>query len=383
MTRAERELQDKKITGLYKNGLSFNEIGDSIGHSSDYVRQRLTKLGVHKPKRIRSSEELNQLIPVAQSLYSDGKTTNEIVAILHVNTSWVSQVIDTSVKPWKEKRYADMRAFKAQGHTMADVANKFDVSEMTAQRVCKGIAPQASAYKGRPNPNKGKLQDENSVALFIESKMPGVEYVGNYTGCDGRADIRCKSCGTIFNRSMISIRKGQCSCPKCRAEREKELKRERAKKDAVSNLCKALKTVARQRARDQREAEINRKREARKHRCPVCGTVTYRNKYCSDACARKVANAAGEIRRRNLLKSAIVDKDISLEGLFRRDKGVCSLCGKRCDYEDYTVTRGVFIAGDWYPSIDHIIPLAKGGLHSWDNVQLAHRRCNWEKSDRI
>lgn len=25
----------------------------------------------------------------------------------------------------------------------------------------------------------------------------------------------------------------------------------------------------------------------------------------------------------------------------------------------------------------------KGGLHQWDNVQLACRRCNWEKGDQM
>ncbi|MBQ1352344.1 MAG: HNH endonuclease [Firmicutes bacterium] len=88
-----------------------------------------------------------------------------------------------------------------------------------------------------------------------------------------------------------------------------------------------------------------------------------------------------EHRRRARLKAQMVDKDITIEGLFRRDKGVCSLCGGRCDLEDYTVREGVFIAGDWYPSVDHIKPISKGGLHSWGNVQLAHKRCNTLKSD--
>jgi len=34
---------------------------------------------------------------------------------------------------------------------------------------------------------------------------------------------------------------------------------------------------------------------------------------------------------------------------------------------------------DLYPSIEHVIPIAKGGKHTWDNVKLAHRKCNMEK----
>lgn len=33
----------------------------------------------------------------------------------------------------------------------------------------------------------------------------------------------------------------------------------------------------------------------------------------------------------------------------------------------------------YYPTIDHIIPLSKGGLHSWNNIQLAHLSCNSSK----
>lgn len=32
---------------------------------------------------------------------------------------------------------------------------------------------------------------------------------------------------------------------------------------------------------------------------------------------------------------------------------------------------------------DHIIPISKGGPHVTDNIQLAHPKCNREKSDRI
>ena len=76
-------------------------------------------------------------------------------------------------------------------------------------------------------------------------------------------------------------------------------------------------------------------------------------------------------------------KDITVEGLFRRDVGKCWLCGERCNFEDYTVRDGNFIVGDWYPSIDHVIPLVKGGKHSWANVKLAHHRCNSIKHDKI
>lgn len=45
-----------------------------------------------------------------------------------------------------------------------------------------------------------------------------------------------------------------------------------------------------------------------------------------------------------------------------RDGWKCHICGKR-------VTKK-----DW--SLDHLVPLSKGGSHTPENVALAHRRCN-------
>lgn len=79
----------------------------------------------------------------------------------------------------------------------------------------------------------------------------------------------------------------------------------------------------------------------------------------------------------------MVDRDITLDKVFKKNKGRCHICGKECDINDYIVKDGAFIAGNYYPSIDHVIPLAKGGQHSWDNVKLAHRICNSLKKDSL
>lgn len=85
---------------------------------------------------------------------------------------------------------------------------------------------------------------------------------------------------------------------------------------------------------------------------------------------------------KNRCKVNKYDKDITLEKLYNRDGGTCALCGGLCDYEDYILKGETFIAGNYYPSIDHIIPLSRGGSHTWENVQLSHRQCNSKKYNK-
>lgn len=116
--------------------------------------------------------------------------------------------------------------------------------------------------------------------------------------------------------------------------------------------------------------------------CPRCGKEfisLHGAQCCSQKCRKKYENRR---RDKRIAKDLIDDPEITLESLYRRDNGICHICGKPCNYEDYTVDVGTFIAGNWYPSIDHVIPVSKGGRHSWDNIRLAHRLCNTMKSNR-
>lgn len=62
--------------------------------------------------------------------------------------------------------------------------------------------------------------------------------------------------------------------------------------------------------------------------------------------------------------------------VFLRDGGICQHCKKR-------VSKKISWPDPLSLSIDHIIPLNKGGTHTYDNVQLAHSFCNVSKKDRV
>ena len=92
----------------------------------------------------------------------------------------------------------------------------------------------------------------------------------------------------------------------------------------------------------------------------------------------------GKYKRRAATGAAgVIDRDITLQKLFERDGGVCYLCGRPCDFNDVEIRDGVPIYGHDYPSIDHVVPASRGGLHSWKNVKLSHIVCNIKKRDAI
>lgn len=53
--------------------------------------------------------------------------------------------------------------------------------------------------------------------------------------------------------------------------------------------------------------------------------------------------------------------------VYNKDKGTCAICGKFVSVDDFT--------------IDHIIPIAKGGTNDLENLQCAHKVCNQVKQD--
>jgi 5-methylcytosine-specific restriction endonuclease McrA len=58
--------------------------------------------------------------------------------------------------------------------------------------------------------------------------------------------------------------------------------------------------------------------------------------------------------------------------IFERDGWICQLCLEPVDPELPRSNR-------MGATIDHIIPLSRGGLDGPDHVQLAHRSCNASK----
>lgn len=61
-------------------------------------------------------------------------------------------------------------------------------------------------------------------------------------------------------------------------------------------------------------------------------------------------------------------EDVSVDAIRVRDDATCHLCGLWVDVGEQT--------------LDHVIPLVRGGSHTYDNIKLAHRECNSRKGAR-
>jgi len=120
--------------------------------------------------------------------------------------------------------------------------------------------------------------------------------------------------------------------------------------------------------------------------CMVCqrprnwGPKTMSGKRC-EACekAHRTNRRRGRgrsHRKRCRAVGSVYDPKVTLIGLIQQQGPRCRICEKMTR-PDWNYTHNL------YPSIDHIVPISKGGSHTMDNVQVAHRICNGKKSAKL
>jgi len=64
--------------------------------------------------------------------------------------------------------------------------------------------------------------------------------------------------------------------------------------------------------------------------------------------------------------------------MYERDGGICQICFEAAPRELRGSQTNILA-----PEMEHVVPLARGGDHTYANVRLAHRGCNNEKSDTM
>lgn len=132
--------------------------------------------------------------------------------------------------------------------------------------------------------------------------------------------------------------------------------------------------------------------------CDICG-----NEYsldgkridslcCSDECQREMARRnyaskmksdplfvlkvrSNEYKRKARKKNAFLE-EVDRDYVMARDKWTCHLCKEK-------IPKNAAWPDRLFGTLDHIIPLAKGGKHSYANIKAAHLTCNCSKNDKI
>lgn len=69
-------------------------------------------------------------------------------------------------------------------------------------------------------------------------------------------------------------------------------------------------------------------------------------------------------------------EDLRPIDIYERDIWLCGICSTPVD-PDLSHPHPMS------PSLDHILPLSRGGTHTYENVQLAHLTCNVSKGNRV
>jgi 5-methylcytosine-specific restriction endonuclease McrA len=148
-----------------------------------------------------------------------------------------------------------------------------------------------------------------------------------------------------------------------------------ARQRACSDSCRLI--YSRRMSRDASAAKkVIRERACRECKRPF--TPIYGDKrraFCSHFCMIRSVRRGRPKNHEQRARRAGVPRvyNIKPAWVFERDGWRCQLCGVR------TPKRLRGTRDDRAPELDHIIPIAAGGGHLWENVQCSCRKCNIAK----
>lgn len=250
-------------------------------------------------------------------------------------------------------------------------------------------------------------------------------------------DLPCAQCGALMWRSVTSLPQGQATCRACRTPTpltrpcaecgvqftnknravrhcSKQCSGQAKRKQPIPcPICGTMfvpwKTTTCGRAcgkawRMQKEPDWGRGRKPRVYpkptsctvhfpTCLECGVVfctrSLNASLCSTPCRKKRQvrvtlaryhsdtefrdEVLARAHARRADKLGLGNARVTLSYVGDRDGWRCGLCGRKVNPDGKGPRR---------PSLDHVIPLSRGGDHSLANVQISHYFCNLSKHNR-
>lgn len=216
-----------------------------------------------------------------------------------------------------------------------------------------------------------------------------------------KESLTCRVCAKPMKRSRSSLPQGEATCRGCRRSSPPRPKDYAYKKSLT--CCDCGEPMWRgSGSRAQGRACCRPCRRARRKPgyailargfCAHCAhwyeSTGKATRFCSIQCANaakpstRLADYSSErernsmkCQRRRARKMSAVIEEVIPSVVFERDNWTCQLCGEPVDPSMHGWNR-------MGATLDHIVPLAAGGLHCYANIQLAHRSCNSSKGARL
>lgn len=221
-------------------------------------------------------------------------------------------------------------------------------------RLCRGCGNELPALKRQGNPRK--WCSEACRVRFYRENTPGHKARRSERERARAARVesdkppkpRCVHCGDELARRRADWR--FCGKPACKRVSASELV-------ASSTRCD--------------EPKCFRPRVAH----GLCGTHYTRKWHALNPEASQKIRSKSRRKRRAMELEAFVE-DVDMAVLLERDGWVCGICNedipKSATYPDLLS-----------PSLDHVVPMARGGKHEYANAQAAHYGCNSAKQDKV
>lgn len=214
-----------------------------------------------------------------------------------------------------------------------------------------------------------------------EARERGARWAQNAPTASRQEDLTCSHCSNPYRgyRSTGPEHKRSYCSPECLAEGHRWQKVTRLECVLPWRDCEDCSLVFYERGNlTQRCTECRRRRELRVWYMGWClrdgkpfVTDQPAQRSCSDLCARRYHKSMRRVRQRNAHSETVHTLTV-----YERDDWTCRLCRKPVD-------RDAAVPEHLAPTLDHIVPLALGGDHTYVNVQCAHFICNARKSDTL
>lgn len=299
-----------------------------------------------------------------------------------------------------KSRYEDYKVLREQGKTYREIADIFGITKDAVADYCQmhGLGYTDTERQVVCTHNKGKLLVDWNEKVKV--KYNGAFKLVSIGDANEKSEryliVECLSCGTQKRVSSQSF-KGECGkhgfCEKCNANhRDITHSAEYIKKKKTKEVERQIKKRQDQLIKEKRKSSHKLKQNQIGFKfCGDCGlSIILSNRQLCDDCLakhqleiRKEQNRNKEINRRTKEQNCKRDKGITLKKVYIRDNGICYLCGRVCDWNDYKIVNDAFIVGGSYPTIEHVLALCNGGTHTWDNIKLACHACNTKKGRRL